>query len=61
MNFEKVKNYLIKEKKPYVLEIDDMFITIEYTASNKSFNECMLDILEKKVKWADIKFLARYN
>ena len=50
MNFEKVKSYLTKEENPYVLKIDDMLVTIEYTESNKSFNECMLNILKQKSK-----------
>ena len=50
MNLEKVKEYLTKEKNPYVLKMDDMLVTIEYTKSNKRFNECMLNILKQKSK-----------
>ena len=48
MNFEKVKSYLTKEKNPYILKIDDMIVTIQYTECNKSFKECMLNILKQK-------------
>lgn len=48
MNFEKVKDYLTKVKNPYILKIDDMIVTIEYIENNKSFNECMLNILKQK-------------
>ena len=48
MNGEKVRSYVSKEKNPYVLKIDDMLVTIEYTENNKTFNECMLNILKQK-------------
>lgn len=48
MNLEKVKSYITKVKNPYVLKIDDMFVKIEYSQCNKSFNECMLNILKQK-------------
>lgn len=58
MNLEKVKDYLTKEKNPYVLKIDDMLVTIEYTESNKSFNECMLNILKQKSKLGWLSLLS---
>lgn len=50
MNLEENKKRLTTIKEPYVLNIDDMLVTIEYTKCNKSFNKCMLNILEKRLK-----------
>lgn len=47
---KKLIDYLLKKEKPYMLKVGDMFINLEYSENNKSFNECILNILNKKSK-----------
>lgn len=35
------------EKKLYKLKVGDMKVEIEYSEDNKTFNECILNILKK--------------
>lgn len=50
MENEKLKNYLSKVQQPYQINVGNMVVTMEYTKTNKKFNECILNILKKKVK-----------
>ncbi len=46
----KIINYLLNTKEPYTIKMDDMNIEMTYSKNNKTFNECMLNILNKKNK-----------
>lgn len=41
---------LIKIENTYQLNIGEMCVDMSYSENNKSFNECMLNILKQKVK-----------
>lgn len=41
---------LIKINNLYRLKIGDMCVDMMYSQNNKSFNECMLNILKQKIK-----------
>jgi len=45
----KIEKELLNTKNLYKLKIGDMKVEIEYSENNKTFNECILNIL-KKVK-----------
>ena len=38
----------IGKNKNYQIEIEDMVVTIEYSANGKKLNECLLDFLKEK-------------
>ena len=46
---KKIDN-LIKVEGLYRLKVGSMCVDMEYSKNNKSFNECMLNILKQKVK-----------
>ena len=46
----KIVNYLLNSKKPYILKIGNMKVEMKYLESNKTFNECMLNILKQRIK-----------
>ena len=46
---DKIISYLLNTKEPYVLEKDNIKIEIKYTDTNKSFKECMLNVLKQKI------------
>ncbi len=46
----RIMDYLLNTKEPYILEIDNMKIEMIYSKDNKSFNECMLNILKQKMQ-----------
>ena len=48
--------YLSKTENPYQLKVEDMIVGIEYSENNKSFNECMLNVLNLKLKCACPKY-----
>lgn len=50
MENEKLKNYLFKVQNPYQINVEDIVVTMEYTKTNKKFNECMVNILKQKIK-----------
>lgn len=50
MENEKLKNYLFKVQNPYQINLEDIAVTMEYTKTNKKFNECMVNILKQKIK-----------
>ena len=35
-------------ESPYVLKIEDVIVKIEYSENNKTFSECILNILKQK-------------
>lgn len=41
---------LIKTEDIYQLKVGKMCVEMAYSENNKSFNECMLNILKQKVK-----------
>ena len=49
-NQEKIMNYLNNTENPYILKVGDMVVEIEYYYNKKTFNECMVNILNKKNK-----------
>ena len=49
-NQEKIMNYLNNTENPYILKVGDMVVEIEYSYNKKTFNECMVNILNKKNK-----------
>ena len=50
MENEKLKNYLSKVQNPYQINVENIIVTMEYTKTNKKFNECMVNILKQKLK-----------
>ncbi len=50
MGNEKIINYLSKVQNPYQINVENIVVTMEYTETNKKFNECMVNILKAKVK-----------
>ncbi len=46
----KVIKYLLNKKEPYILEIDNMRVEMTYSDTDKSFKECMANILRQKMK-----------
>lgn len=49
-NQNKSLKCLSKKEDIYQLKIGEMFVEMTYSENNKSFNECMLNILKQKVK-----------
>ena len=49
MKNKKIEN-LTKVEGLYRLKVGSMCVDMEYSKNNKSFNECMLNILKQKVK-----------
>ena len=43
-NFELIRQIL----KEHILKVDDMLVKLEYSKNKKSFNECMVNILQHK-------------
>ena len=50
MENDKIKNYLSKVKNPYQINVENITVTMEYSKNNKSFNECIVNILKQKLK-----------
>ena len=46
----KIIEYLLNTKDPYTIKMDNMNIEMTYSKSNKTFEECMLNILKQKNK-----------
>lgn len=42
-------DYLLNTENLYTLKMDNMNIEMTYSENNKSFNECMLNILKGKI------------
>ena len=49
-NQEKTREYLENTKMPHTLKIGDIIVEIKYSENDKTFNECMLNILKRKIK-----------
>jgi len=49
-NQEKIINYLNNTENPYILKVEDMVVEIEYSDVERTFNECMTNILKQKKK-----------
>ena len=49
MENKKLKNYLSKTQNPYQIKVEDIVVTMEYTKTDKRFNECMVNILKQKL------------
>lgn len=47
---EKIKKYLSTAKNPYQINVENIVVTMEYAKKNKTFNECMVNILKQKLK-----------
>ncbi len=45
---DKIKKYLLNTKEPYILKIGNMRVQMTYSDTDKSFNECMVNILKQK-------------
>ena len=41
---------LLKKEGVYQLKVGEMCVEMSYSENNKSFNECMLNILKAKMK-----------
>lgn len=41
---------LTKTEDMYQFKVGEMFVEMQYSKNNKSFKECMLNILKQKVK-----------
>ena len=50
MENKKLKNYLSKVQNPYEINVEEIVVTMEYTKTDKKFNECILNILKQKLK-----------
>lgn len=50
MKNQKLINYLSKVQNPYQINVENIVVTMEYTKTKKSFNECMINILKQKIK-----------
>lgn len=45
---DNLMEYLLKNEEPYELKIGDMVVEMQYSENNKSFKECMRNILSLK-------------
>lgn len=45
-----VIKYLLNTKNPYQIKVGNTLVEMKYSDNNKTFNECMLNILRKKNK-----------
>ena len=50
MKNEKLKNYLSKVQNLYQINVENIVVTMQYSKTNKKFNECMVNILKQKMK-----------
>ena len=50
MEIKQCFKYTDYNEKTYKLKVDDTKVFFEYTENNKTFKECMLNILNKKKK-----------
>lgn len=46
---DKIKKYMKKQKNPYILKVGDMVVVMEYSEDNKTFNDCIYNILKQKM------------
>ena len=52
--------YLENTKIPRVLKVGDIIVEMKYSENDKTFNECMLNILKQKIK-QKCKFFICYK
>lgn len=45
----KVIQYMLNTENPYKIKVEDTIVEMEYSDNNKTFNECMLNILKEKI------------
>lgn len=45
----KITKYLLSTNNPYQIKVGDNIVEIQYSNNNKTFNECILNILNKKI------------
>ena len=45
----KITQYLLNTKNPYQIKVGETAVEMEYSDNNKTFNECMLNILKGKI------------
>ena len=59
---KKIEN-LSKLESLYQLKVGNMYVNMLYSKNNKSFNECMLNILNQKIRkgWEHIKILKEWR
>ena len=50
----KIIQYLLNTDNPYQIKVEDTIVEMEYSDNNRTFNECILNILKQKskFKWA---------
>lgn len=46
----KISEIMLNADNKYILKIDDTIVKLEYANNNKTFKECMINIIEKKLK-----------
>lgn len=46
---DKIIQYLLNTKAPYKIKVEDTIVEMKYSNSNRTFNECMLNILKGKI------------
>ena len=46
----KIIQYLLDTENTYQIKVEDTLVEMEYSDNNKTFNECMLNILKGKYK-----------
>lgn len=46
----KIIEYIKYTENPYKIEVENMIVEMTYIDNNKTFNECMLNILKQKTK-----------
>lgn len=47
---KKIIEYLLNTENPYKLQIDDTNIEIKYSENDKTFEECIINILKRRNK-----------
>ena len=43
---KKLSKFLLDRNNPYILKIDEMIVEVEYSNNNKTFKECIINILK---------------
>ena len=46
---KKSVKYLLSTQNPYQINVENIIVTMEYTQTTKTFKECMINILRKKI------------
>ena len=47
---DNIIKYLKENENPYILKVGDMIIEIEYLEVKRTFNDCIINILQQKKK-----------